>query len=94
MSVAFLLGAFLVVLGGICDLFGAIGLLKFPNFYVRLHAATVGTIGGAVVPLFGVSMLALGAGFPHSRGGGQLHYRRYSPSRGPGRGDGTGLRRP
>ncbi len=65
MSITFILGAILIIIGGICDLFGAIGLLKFPNFYVRLHAATVGTIGGAVVPLFGVALLALGTEIPH-----------------------------
>ncbi|NJE41743.1 monovalent cation/H(+) antiporter subunit G [Thermococcus sp. GR6] len=65
-EVLFYLGAIMIAIGGICDLFGAIGLLRFPNFYVRLHAATVGTIGGAVVPLFGVGFLALGSNFlPH-----------------------------
>ncbi|ACJ17065.1 Na+/H+ antiporter MnhG subunit [Thermococcus onnurineus NA1] len=65
-EILFYLGAVMIIIGGICDLFGAIGLLRFPNFYVRLHAATVGTIGGAVVPLFGVALLALGADFlPH-----------------------------
>jgi len=65
MSITFILGAILITIGGICDLLGAIGLLKFPNFYIRLHAATVGTIGGAVVPLFGVALLALGTNIPH-----------------------------
>ena len=65
MSITFILGAILITIGGICDLLGAIGLLKFPNFYVRLHAATVGTIGGAVVPLFGVTLLALGTEVPN-----------------------------
>jgi multicomponent Na+:H+ antiporter subunit G len=65
MSILFTLGAILITIGGICDLFGAIGLLKFPNFYVRLHAATVGTIGGAAVPLFGVALLALGTNIPN-----------------------------
>ncbi|NJD98587.1 cation:proton antiporter [Thermococcus sp. LS1] len=65
-EILFYIGAVMIIIGGICDLFGAIGLLRFPNFYVRLHAATVGTIGGAVVPLFGVALLALGADFlPH-----------------------------
>jgi len=65
-EILFYLGALMITIGGICDLFGALGLLKFPNFYIRLHAATVGTIGGAVVPLFGVGFLALGADFlPH-----------------------------
>ncbi|AMM54749.1 monovalent cation/H(+) antiporter subunit G [Pyrococcus kukulkanii] len=65
-EILFYLGAFMIIIGGICDIFGAIGLLRFPNFYIRLHAATVGTIGGAVIPLFGTSLLALGADFlPH-----------------------------
>ncbi|MFA4639714.1 monovalent cation/H(+) antiporter subunit G [Pyrococcus kukulkanii] len=65
-EIPFYIGVIMIIIGGICDLFGAIGLLRFPNFYVRLHAATVGTIGGAVVPLFGVALLALGADFlPH-----------------------------
>ncbi|AEH24796.1 monovalent cation/H(+) antiporter subunit G [Pyrococcus yayanosii] len=65
-EILFYLGALMIIIGGICDLLGAIGLLRFPNFYVRLHAATVGTIGGAVVPLFGISLLSLGADFlPH-----------------------------
>lgn len=63
MSVLFYIGAIMIVIGGICDLFGALGLLRFPNFYIRLHAATVGTIGGAVIPLFGVTLMALGADF-------------------------------
>ncbi|WP_342764401.1 monovalent cation/H(+) antiporter subunit G [Thermococcus sp. M36] len=66
MSLLFYMGAFLIVIGALCDFFGALGLLRFPNFYVRLHAATVGIIGGAAVPLFGVALLALGADFlPH-----------------------------
>ncbi|MBC7095403.1 monovalent cation/H(+) antiporter subunit G [Thermococcus sp.] len=66
MNVLFYFGATLISIGAVCDLFGALGVLKFPNFYVRLHAATVGTIGGAVVPLFGVGFLALSADFlPH-----------------------------
>lgn len=65
-EILFYLGAIMIIIGGICDLFGALGLLRFPNFYIRLHAATVGTIGGAAVPLFGVGFLALGSDFlPH-----------------------------
>ncbi len=59
----FYLGMIMVFSGAVCDLLGALGLLRFPNFYVRLHAATVGTIGGAVIPLFGVGFLAIGAPF-------------------------------
>jgi len=51
------MGMVLVVVGALCDLIAAIGLNRFPNFFVRLHAATVGVIGGAVVPLFGVTLM-------------------------------------
>lgn len=55
------LGEVLVAVGVFCDLVASIGMVRFPNFYVRLHAATVGTIGGAFVPLIGVALIALGA---------------------------------
>ncbi|MEM1644439.1 MAG: monovalent cation/H(+) antiporter subunit G [Ignisphaera sp.] len=58
-----IIGEILVVIGAICDLLGAIGMLRFPNFFVRLHALTVGTIGGAFVPLIGVALIALGSEF-------------------------------
>ncbi|OYT40801.1 MAG: cation:proton antiporter [Desulfurococcales archaeon ex4484_58] len=61
--ILFYSGLTLIFIGGICDLLGSLGLLKFPNFYVRLHAATVGAIGGAVIPLIGVSLVALGSDF-------------------------------
>ncbi len=56
-------GEALVLIGAIFDVIAAIGLLRFPNFFVRLHAATIGTIGGAFVPLIGVSIMSLGCGF-------------------------------
>ncbi len=55
------IGEILVAIGVFCDLAASIGMLRFPNFYVRLHAATVGTIGGAFVPLVGIALIALGA---------------------------------
>ncbi|MCD6488178.1 MAG: monovalent cation/H(+) antiporter subunit G [Desulfurococcales archaeon] len=57
--IIFYIGLGLTTLGALCDLFGSLGLLRFPNFYVRLHAATVGIIGGAVVPLIGVGLMSL-----------------------------------
>jgi len=56
--IVFIIGLILVTIGAICDLAGALGLVRFPNFFVRLHAATVGTIGGAVIPLFGVALIS------------------------------------
>lgn len=58
-----LVGEVLVAIGVLCDVIAAIGMLRFPNFYVRLHAATVGTIGGAFVPLIGASLIAMGCEF-------------------------------
>jgi len=58
-----IIGEILVAIGAICDLIAAIGINRFPNFFVRLHALTVGTIGGAFVPLIGVALIALGAEF-------------------------------
>ncbi|MEM2698958.1 MAG: monovalent cation/H(+) antiporter subunit G, partial [Ignisphaera sp.] len=56
-----IIGEILIAIGAICDLIAAIGMNRFPNFFVRLHALTVGTIGGAFVPLIGVAILVLGA---------------------------------
>jgi len=53
------IGLILITIGAICDLLASIGLNKFPNFYVRMHAATIGVIGGAVVPLIGIGLVAL-----------------------------------
>ncbi len=58
-----IIGEILVAIGAVCDLIAAIGVLRFPNFYVRLHALTVGSIGGAFVPLIGVALIAAGSEF-------------------------------
>ena len=52
------IGFILLIAGVICDVFGAIGMHRFDNFYLRLHAATVGTIGGKFYPLIGVTLIA------------------------------------
>ena len=57
------LGEVAIGIGVIADLIAAIGLLRFPNFFVRLHAATVGTIWGAFLPLIGAALVAAGADF-------------------------------
>ena len=53
------IGFTFITIGAICDLVAAIGINRFPNFFVRLHAATIGIIGGAVIPLIGVSLVSL-----------------------------------
>jgi len=42
-------GSVLLFIGGVFDLIASIGLIRSPNFYVRLHAATIGAIYGAVL---------------------------------------------
>jgi len=59
-EILMLVGTLMIVLGAVADLIGSIGLLRFPNFFVRLHAATVGTIWGAFVPLIGAALFAAG----------------------------------
>lgn len=54
------IGAFLVVLGGALSIIGAVGLLRFPSYFVRIHAVTVSVIGGSVVPLVGLAFLSYG----------------------------------
>ncbi len=58
-EIALCIGLILTAIGAICDLLASIGLNKFPNFYVRMHAATIGVIGGAVIPLIGIGLIAL-----------------------------------
>lgn len=53
------IGFILITIGALCDLIAAIGMNRFPNFFVRLHAATIGVIGGAVIPLMGIAMVSL-----------------------------------
>lgn len=52
-------GSMLLVLGGFASLVSAVGFHRFKNFYLRLHAATVGTIWGSVYPLIGAALIAL-----------------------------------
>ena len=54
------IGLLLIAVGVFCDFVGSIGLIRLPNFFTRLHAATVGSIGGAVVPMIGAAFIALG----------------------------------
>ena len=54
-----ILGLGLITLGGFASLISAIGFHRFRNFYLRLHAATIGTIWGCVYPLIGASLLSI-----------------------------------
>ncbi|MEM4501918.1 MAG: monovalent cation/H(+) antiporter subunit G [Ignisphaera sp.] len=54
-----LVGIVLLLIGGFFELTGAIGVLRLPNFFSRIHAATASAIGGTVVPLIGLALVAL-----------------------------------
>jgi multicomponent Na+:H+ antiporter subunit G len=58
-----IIGEVLVSIGVFCSLVAAVGMLRFPNFFVRLHAATIGSIGGGFVPIVGAAFIALGLDF-------------------------------
>jgi len=55
----FSIGMIFIVIGALYDVIAAIGMLRFQDFYLRAHAATVGAIGGAVLPIFGAGLVAL-----------------------------------
>lgn len=58
-------GLALLLLGVFCANVGALGLIRFPDVFIRSHAATVSVIGGCVVSIFGLALLGLGFGnFP------------------------------
>lgn len=55
------LGGLFVVAGLVFLLGGALGLLRFPDFYTRLHAVRVSDAVGATVLLIGLAIVADGA---------------------------------
>jgi len=57
--IAELVGLALIFLGVFCSIVGSVGLVRFPDAYIRSHAATVSSMGGAVVASFGASIFAL-----------------------------------
>lgn len=50
--------AILIFTGLAFTLIGSIGVIRFPDFYTRLHAAGVTDTGGALLILFGLAALA------------------------------------
>lgn len=57
--------AALLVLGGVFALVGAVGMLRFPDFFMRLHAPTKATtlgVGGALLASMAYSWASGGVG--------------------------------
>jgi multicomponent Na+:H+ antiporter subunit G len=50
-------GNLLLGLGAFCSLVGAVGVVRMPDVYNRLHANTVCVVGGAVTLMLGVGLL-------------------------------------
>jgi len=63
-EIIFWFGAAILFMGGVLDVIASVGMNKFKNFYLRLHAATIGSIGGGVYPLIGLSIMVLGLDVP------------------------------
>ena len=51
-------GGGLVVFGVVLTALGAFGILKFPDFYTRIHAASITDTAGASIVLLGLCLIA------------------------------------
>ena len=54
------IGGALCLLGALLCLVGTVGVMRFPDFYTRLHAASVTDTSGATLVLVGMAFLATG----------------------------------
>lgn len=54
------MGALACLAGGLICIISSIGVLRFPDFYTRLHAASVTDTGGAALILIGMALMAPG----------------------------------
>ena len=52
------LGGLLCLLGGLLCIVGTIGVLRFPDFYTRLHAASITDTSGAGLIILGMALMA------------------------------------
>ncbi|MAP95888.1 MAG: sodium:proton antiporter [Ponticaulis sp.] len=53
-------GSILCLIGAVSTVIAAVGVLRFPDFYTRLHAASVTDTLGALTLLAGMALLAPG----------------------------------
>jgi multicomponent Na+:H+ antiporter subunit G len=56
--IRFPLGAALCLAGALLCVIGTVGMLRFPDFYTRLHAASITDTSGATLLLLGMAMMA------------------------------------
>jgi multicomponent Na+:H+ antiporter subunit G len=47
----------LLGIGSACALIGAMGIVRFPDVYNRIHADTVVVVGGAILTMMGAGIL-------------------------------------
>ena len=52
------LGVVLCLIGGIATVIASVGVLRFPDFYTRMHAASVTDTMGALTILVGLALIA------------------------------------
>jgi multicomponent Na+:H+ antiporter subunit G len=58
--VRFPLGALMCLAGALLCLVGTVGVLRFPDIYTRLHAASITDTSGAALVLIGMMLLSPG----------------------------------
>ena len=52
-----LVGQALLVIGAVFGIIGAIGVIRMPDVYNRIHAQTIVVVGGAIVALAGACLI-------------------------------------
>ena len=52
------LGAGLTLVGAFLTVVGSLGVLRFPDFYTRMHAASITDTGAATLMLLGMMLMA------------------------------------
>lgn len=52
------IGGGLAIAGSLLTLLGAVGVLRFPDVYTRIHAASITDTGGATLVLLGLGLIS------------------------------------
>ncbi|MFW5912121.1 MAG: monovalent cation/H(+) antiporter subunit G [Candidatus Hadarchaeota archaeon] len=51
------IGKLIVIIGGIFSIIGAVGILRMPDPYNRIHSQTVGVVGGTILIIIGAIVI-------------------------------------